>query len=240
MNVDDDMIAGAFADFIAQRVRSLSLLAYNDDFGRGAITAYRPRLTARGVRIASIDVFDRGTPDYRPLLSRVKQRNPEGILLVTTASDAMVFVRQFYELGMSQKVFSRGDIGSPEFVRSIKDTPKLAEGWVEATVWAQGIDSIYEQRYAARWNTAPVSHGALAYYAVRYVLAAGIEQAIRDTGQVTREGLRDALHRISIQTPIGRIQFDAHNQAYPYVYVIEIRGGEVKILRSLRVVPPKP
>jgi len=237
MNVDDNMIADVFATFISQRVRSLSILAYNDDFGRGAAEAYTPRLQARRVRVLTTDFFERGAPDYRPVLSRVKRANPQGILLIVTAADAMVFARQFHELGMTQQVFSRGDIGSPEFIASIKDSPQIVEGWVDATLWAQGIDPVYEQRYRARWNDEPISHGALGYYAVRYVLATAIERTLRDTGQVTREGVRDALRRISVSTPIGRIAFDDHNQAYPNLYIIQLRGGAVKILRAARVAP---
>ncbi len=238
MNVDDNMIADVFANFIAQRARSISILAYNDDFGRGAAAAYVPRLTSRRVRVITTDFFARGTPDYRPLLSRVRRAAPDGVLLIVTAADAMVFARQFHELGMTQKVFSRGDIGSPEFVASIKDRPEIVDGWVDATLWAQGVDPSYEQRYRARWNSEPISHGALGYYAVRYVLAEAVDRSIRDTGQVTREGLRDALRKISVRTPIGTIAFDDHNQAYPNLYIIELRGGAVRILRAARTSAP--
>ncbi|MDR7574077.1 MAG: ABC transporter substrate-binding protein [Armatimonadota bacterium] len=238
MNLDDDMIADVYSGFIAQRVRSLSILAYSDDFGRGAAAAYRPRLASRGVRVISEDFFDRGTPDYRPLLSRVKRLNPEGILLVMTAGDAMVFVRQFAELGMTQKIFSRGDIASPEFVSSIKDSPQIAEGWMEATFWAEGVDPFYERRYRARWNSEPIIHGAMAYYALRYILAAAFDDAAR-AGRIDRETVRQGLSRIAVATPIGTIRFDDHNQAYPNLYIIEIRGGRVVVLRTLRVTPQR-
>jgi branched-chain amino acid transport system substrate-binding protein len=239
MNLDDEMIADVYAAFIAQRVRSVSILAYSDDFGRGAAAAYRPRLATRGVRVVSEDFFDRGIPDYRPLLSRVKRLNPEGILLVMTAGDAMVFVRQFAELGMTQKVFSRGDIASPEFVASIKDSPQIAEGWMEATLWAEGIDPFYERRYRARWNSDPIIHGAMAYYALRYVLAAAFEDAAARQGRIDRDTVRQSLSRVNVSTPIGTIWFDDHNQAYPNLYIIEIRSGRVVILRSLRVSAPR-
>ncbi len=239
MNLDDEMIADVYSAFIAQRVRTISVLAYSDDFGRGAAAAYRPRLAARGVRVVSEDFFDRGLPDYRPLLSRVKRLNPQGILLVVTAGDAMVFVRQFAELGMTQKVFSRGDIASPEFVASIQDAPQIAEGWMEATLWAQGVDTFYEQRYRTRWTSEPIIHGAMAYYAVRHILAAAFEDAAARGGRIDRETVRQSLGRISVPTPIGTIRFDAHNQAYPNLYIVEIRGGRVVILRSLRVSPPQ-
>jgi branched-chain amino acid transport system substrate-binding protein len=238
MNIDDDMIAETFAQFVAQRVHSISILAYNDDFGRGATEAYSKRLPAMGVRILSTDLFAPGTPDYRPLLSRVKQRNPESILLISNAGDTMVFVRQFHELGLTQKVFARGDLGSPEFLASIKDAPNLADGWIEASFWSQGLDPTYENRYQARWNTPPGFHGTMGYYAIKYVLPAVVHQAIKDTGQVTREGVRDALHKISAQTPIGRVTFDNHNQAYTNLFLIEVRGGKALILRTLKVSPP--
>ena len=39
INIDDTMIARSYATFVAQRAKSLAVLAYNDDFGRGAVQA---------------------------------------------------------------------------------------------------------------------------------------------------------------------------------------------------------
>jgi branched-chain amino acid transport system substrate-binding protein len=233
MNLDDTMIATIYSTFIAQRAKRLAILAYNDDFGRGAADAYGAALRKLGVQVTTTDFFPRGAPDYRPLISRVRRAAPEGVIFVATATDAAVFARQLREVGWQPKVFARGDIASPEFLRAIGDDPSLAEGWTDATLWAPTVDAVFVQQYTARWNTPAVSHGALGYHAVK-VLAAAMARAAQDTGSVTRQSLRDALTKVAVPTPIGVIRFDAHNQAYPNLFIVQIRRGEATVLRVVR------
>jgi hypothetical protein len=81
-----------------------------------------------------------------------------------------------------------------------------------------------------------VTHGALGYHAVKSVLAAAIARAAADGGgKVTRQGLRDALTKIEVSTPIGTIRFDDHNQAYPNLFIVQIQGGKTHVLRQMSV-----
>jgi branched-chain amino acid transport system substrate-binding protein len=240
INIDDTMIARAYAAFVAQRAKSLAILAYNDDFGRGAVKAYEPVLEELGVRVTGTEFFARGNADYRPLLTRLRPENPDGILYIATATDAAVFARQLREVGWKAPVFTRSDIASPEFLRAIQDDPSLAEGWTDGTLWAPDVDADFVRRYEERWGSAAVTHGALGYHAVKSVLAAGIARAAADGGgKVTRQGLRDALAKIEVATPIGTIRFDEHNQAYPNLFIVQIQGGKTRVLREMAVARPR-
>jgi branched-chain amino acid transport system substrate-binding protein len=238
LNIDDTLIAQTYAGFIAQGVRSVAVLAYNDDYGRGAAAAYQPLLEKLQVKVTSTDFFPRGTADYRPLLTRVRQASPEGVLYVGTATDAAVFARQLREVGWKPQVFCRGDIASPEFLRAVGDDPSLVEGWTDATLWAPSADEAFVARYTARWSSPAVSHGAMGYHAVKDVLAAAIARAQADAGKVTRESLRDALGKISVETTLGTIRFDDHNQAYPNLFIVQMQQGQAKVLRAIAPTPP--
>lgn len=233
MNLDDTMIARVYSTFISQRARRLAILAYNDDFGRGAAEAYQSALMQLRVTVTTTDFFPRGTPDYRPLISRVRRSSPDAVIFVATATDAAVFARQLREVGWRPMVFARGDIASPEFLRALGNDPSLAEGWTDATLWAPTVDAVFVQQYNARWNTPAVSHGAMGYHAVK-VLAAAMARAAQDTGSVARQSLRDALTKVSVQTPVGVIDFDEHNQAYPNLFIVQITGGDTRVLRVIR------
>jgi branched-chain amino acid transport system substrate-binding protein len=237
LNLDDTMMAQTYAAFVGQRVKSLAILAYNDDFGRGAAAAYEPLFAKLGVRVTSTDFFARGLADYRPLLTRARQAGPEGVLYVGTATDAAVFGRQLREVGWKPQVFCRGDIASPEFLRAIGDDPSLAEGWTDASLWAPSVDEAFVARYTARWNSPAVAHGAMGYHVVKDILPAAIARAQADAGSVTRQSLRDALAKISVKTSIGTIRFDEHNQAYPNLFIVHFQGGEARILREMPAVP---
>src|SRR4030095_8707976 len=122
------MIENQFAKYMSRQAKTVSIFAQNDDFGRGAATAYDAAFKKVGIKLASTEFFDRGQADYRPLLTRLKRTNPEAILLVMLASAGSVFMRQYRELGLAQKLYARGSLATVEFLGLIKDNPAIGDG----------------------------------------------------------------------------------------------------------------
>src|SRR6266446_3177970 len=133
VNPDDVMLANQFAKFIVQSTKTVSIFAQNDDFGRGAAAAYDAAFKKVGITLLSTEFFDRGQADYRPVLTRVKRANPEAVLLVMLASEGSVFMRQFREIGLTQRLYARGSMATVEFLYQVRDSPNIADGLVEAT-----------------------------------------------------------------------------------------------------------
>jgi branched-chain amino acid transport system substrate-binding protein len=218
--------------------KSVSIFAQNDDFGRGAATAYDAAFKKVGIKLVSTEFFDRGQADYRPVLTRVKRANPDAVLLVMLASEGSVFMRQFRELGLTQKLFARGSMATVEFLFQVRDTPNIADGLVEATYWTPALDPEWEKRWLERWKVPVRIHGSLAAIAFRYAVAPAIEQAIKKTGHADRKSIRDALESVdSPDTPVGRVKFDETHQAFINMLIVEIRGGQLKVLDKIAIQP---
>jgi branched-chain amino acid transport system substrate-binding protein len=238
VNPDDVMLAGQFAKYMSQQVKSVSIFAQNDDFGRGAAAAYDVAFKKNGIKLVSTEFFDRGQADYRPVLTRVKRANPEAVLLVMLASEGSVFMRQFRELGLTQKLYARGSMATVEFLYQVRDTPSIGDGLVEATYWTAALDPDWEKRWLERFKVPVRIHGSLAAIAFRYAVAPAIEQAIKKTGRADRKSIRDALEGVDVpDTPVGRIKFDETHQAFINMLLVEIRGGQLKILEKIAIQP---
>lgn len=239
VNPDDVMLAGQFAKFMAQSsTKTVSIFAQNDDFGRGAAAAYDVAFKKNGIKLVSTEFFDRGQADYRPVLTRVKRANPEAVLLVMLASEGSVFMRQFREVGLTQKLYARGSMATVEFLYQVKDSPSIADGLVEATYWTPALDPAWEKQWLERWKVPVRVHGSLAAIAFRYAVAPAIEQAIKKTGRADRKAIRDALEEIDIpNTPVGRIKFDDTHQAFINMLLVEISGGQLKVLEKIPIQP---
>ena len=77
----------------------------------------------------------------------------------------------------------------------------------------------------------------MAYYGMKLVLADAIERAIAKNGDVTRDGIREALTTTDLKgTPIGDITFDDHHQAYPFLTLDTIKDGKITLLKTLPAV----
>jgi len=238
VNIDDLMMANAFAKYIAKNARTVSIVAQNDDFGRGAATAYDAAFKKSGVKLVSTEFFDRGQSDYRPLLTRLKRSHPESLLLVMLANEGSVFMRQYRELGLNQKIYARGSLATAEFLGQVTDNPSIGDGIVEASYWTAALDPEWEKRWLERWKTPVRIHGSLAALAFKYAVVPAIEQAIRTTGRADRKSIRDALTQIDVKdTPIGPIKFDEYHQAWINMILIEMRGGQLKIIEKITTSP---
>jgi branched-chain amino acid transport system substrate-binding protein len=238
VNPDDVMLANQFAKHIAQSTKTVSIFAQNDDFGRGAATAYDAAFKANGIKLVSTEFFDRGQADYRPVLTRVKRANPEAVLLVMLASEGSVFMRQFREVGLTQKLYARGSMATVEFLYQVKDSPNIADGLIEATYWTPALDPAWEKQWLERWKVPVRVHGSLAAIAFRYALVPALEQAIKKTGRTDRKAIRDALEDVDVaSTPVGRIKFDDTHQAFINMLLVEIHGGQLRILEKIAIQP---
>jgi len=237
-NVDDRIMAQTYAKYIRDAgIRTIALMGIDNDFGRGAIQVYQGQFRTLGVTVANIETFPFGAPDYRPLLSRIKRDNADAILMVILAPDAAVMIRQYHELGMKQRLFARGNVGSNEFLEAIKDNPKLGDGIVEATLWTPGTDPELDKLWERRWGGKPTTHGAMAYYGIQ-ILAEAVKIAVK-SGPITRRSIRDALEKVDMVIPaMGRVKFDDHHQAYTNMVIHEIKDGKISLKAKVQTGPP--
>jgi ABC-type branched-subunit amino acid transport system substrate-binding protein len=143
-------------------------------------------------------------------------------------------MRGYGELGLTQKIYSRGALVSNEFMDRIKDNPKLAEGIVEATVWTSGEDPDTEGAYLKRYGETPVIHGVMAYYAFQTVA-----QALKlSNGDDSPSAIQAALKKVDYQQPgLGHISFDDHDQAYPNMSLATWKNAQIVLLKTIPTHP---
>ena len=237
--LDDEIMAYTFARYIArQGVKTSSVFAMNNDFGRGAAAAYEAAFKKVGITLVSTEFFDPGQPDYRPVLTRLKRANPETILAVILASDGAPFMRQYRELGLTQRIYSRGSLASAEFLHQVRDNPKIGDGVVEAGYWVTGLDPDWDKKWTERYKVPPRIHGSLAAITLKWAVVPAIEIALKKQGRADRQAIRAALKEVDVKdSPLGPIKFDDNHQAWINMILLEMRDGQLRILEKLPTSP---
>jgi branched-chain amino acid transport system substrate-binding protein len=237
--LDDEIMAHTFARYMAKKgVKSSSILAMNNDFGRGAANAYDAAFKKSDIKLLSTEFFDPGQPDYRPVLTRLKRAGAETILGVILASDGAPFLRQYRELGLTQKVYSRGSLASAEFLHQVRDNPKIGDGVVEAGYWVTGLDPEWDRKWQEKHNIPPRIHGSLAAITLKWAVVPALEIALKKHGKVDRATIREALTQVDVKdSPLGPIKFDANHQAWINMILLEMQDGKLRILEKLPTSP---
>lgn len=216
INPDDLIMAQGYAEYIVDEtgVESISLIAENTDFGRGAMDAYKPIFESLGVDIVTEDYFDLGTADFRPALTSVRASGSGVSFVVMTENDCAAFMRQYREVGVESPVYSRGACTSPLFLELTGDDPAIADGIVEFAFFSELQDPDLATHFEEYWDSPLTGHRMGGYYAMYYTLAPAIEKVVADGDEINPETIRAALETLDIETPAGTIAFDDHNQAY--------------------------
>jgi branched-chain amino acid transport system substrate-binding protein len=210
----------------------------------------KERLESRGVRVAAFENFQTGTPDFLPLLARIRSSGARLLLMDGFFADHLALLRQV-----------RGAAGDPlpvvgafgmEFPDLIRRLGPLAEGAMGVIAWEPGISlsgdlegsRAYETGFAKHFGRPPAPLTMYGYTAARAVLAA-LKEASRGPAAVDREAVRGALSRTDLRLPLERLQFDEHGDPMHYrVGIFQIQNGKHVLVyprdrATGRIIPPK-
>ncbi len=176
----DDLIMGSgFAQYIKdQGVSSVSFVADDNAFGRGAGGVYTDVFNRIGVDVKTEDYFDPATADFRPALTKIKGAASDALLIVMTEQSCATLMRQFREAGLDMKVFSRGACTSGVFNDMTKDDPAIGEGIVEFSFFNEGQDPEFDQHFLDYYKEPTSGHRMAGYYIMYHTIAPAIKSLI--------------------------------------------------------------
>jgi len=200
----------------------------------------KERLEARGVRVSAFESFQTGTPDFIPLLARVKSRGTQLLLMDEFFADNLVLLRQIH--GPTGPALAVVGAFGMEFPALIKQLGPLGEGAMGAIAWEPGMSlsgdlegsRAYEAGFANRFDHPPAPLSMYGYTATRAVLAA-LEKASDRSFAPEREAVRDALAKTDLKLPLEHLRFDEHGDPLHYeVGIFQIQKGTARPSLSAR------
>ena len=196
----------------------------------------KERLESRGVRVTAFESFQTGTPDFLPLLSRVRSSGAKLLLMDGFFADDLVLLRQIH--GSSGSTLAVVGAFGMEFPALVKQLGPLGEGAMGAIVWEPGMSlsgdlegsRAYEAGFAREFQHPPAPLSMYGYTATRAVLAA-LEKAARPGVPPERVAVRDAIRETDILLPLERLKFDEFGDPLFYqVGIFQIQGGRHVLL----------
>jgi branched-chain amino acid transport system substrate-binding protein len=228
--------------FRDNKVKTVAMIAGTGAFEKSVAEAALGFAKQYGIQMVEDQRYDQGLTDFRPVLNRIKTRNPDAVMMVSYAADSVTLMRQAREVGVKPRLFAGGAAGFalPDF---IKDAGAAAENVVSATAWIPelrypGTQKLRIDLVRALNGAEPSYHAAQAYAGV---IAAA--DAIKRAGSTDREKVRAALNTTNIQTAFGPIvftDFDGFkNQNNISMVAEQVQGGRFVPIYP-RTVIPKP
>jgi branched-chain amino acid transport system substrate-binding protein len=196
----------------------------------------KERLEKNGIRVTAFESFQTGTPDFIPLLARIKASGAQLLLMDGFFADNLVLLRQVS--GPTSPGFAVVGAFGMEFPALIAQLGPLAEGAIGAIVWEPGMSlsgdlegsRAYEAGFTRELKHPPAPLSMYGYAAARAVLAA-LEKASGPSSPPERDAVRDALRGTDLLLPLERLQFDEHGDPQRYeVGIFQIQNGRHVLL----------
>jgi ABC-type branched-subunit amino acid transport system substrate-binding protein len=199
----------------------VAVLRENNRYGRVGTAEFKDAMKRLGAPIVLEMRYERGDTTFTAQLDRIRQTDPEAVLLWGDAEETGVIVRQMREMGMHQAVFGSDRIVSDEFLRI---AGRAAEGVVATYPYNPTLDDPilkdFNRRYRERFDEEAESYAAHAYDGMKIMI-----EAVRRAG-LNRVRIRDELTSLrSYRGVTGEIILDERWDDIGSIWMVEVRDG---------------
>lgn len=200
----------SFVSGVATDIQTVAILHANSLKHAADARRFFKMAGERGLKTVIREGFDASAVDFRPLLTRVKVKNPDLIYVAAdNAKGAALLVRQSRDLKLNPKLFVGGGNGfvQPDFAAR---AGQVSDHIVCTAIWTPTVPyrgaGAFNEKFSARYKTPPEHHGAEAYAGVS-VIADALKR-IRVAGP---KNVRDALAKTNLMTVLGPVKFISYN-----------------------------
>lgn len=226
--------AGAIESMLTEVVhpKTIAILHENSLFGTSGAKSFEETCKKLGYKVLLKEGYEAGGIDFKPILVKVRQLNPDVLYMVSYIMDASLLMKQAKELKLTPKMFIGGAAGFtlPEFS---KNAGIASEKVVSATLWHQILRypeaMPYFNKYVKKFQQDTEYHGAEAY-AAAYVIADVLKRA----KSYSSADIKEALAATDMMTAFGPVKFISYgkmkNQNKLSTYVVQWIDGKLELV----------
>jgi branched-chain amino acid transport system substrate-binding protein len=186
--------------------KTIAFIYEATDFGTSVATMGKDYATKKGLKVVADESYQKGAPDYRSTLTKIKSFNPDLVFMVSYVADAVLLMRQSREVGLKPQAFLGGGAGfdTAQFQNEhdISNYVFSVTQWTPDTGWPGAAD--FAKRYEARFSKRPTYHAATAYEAMM-IMGDVVQKAGGD-----RKKIREALATGSWNGIMGQTKFETY------------------------------
>lgn len=211
--------------FKVKKFSRVAVIRVNNRYGRVGILHFTRSSTRIGFPLVIEERFSDRETNFRVQLARIKETNPDAIMIWGNAKESALILQQIRELGMNQPVYGSDRMVSPEF---LKIAGKLAEGIVTTCQYNPDSDNpklmAFKAAYVKRFSQDPDVFAAFAYDGMNITIAS-IEKAGLNRALI-RDVLTDLKTFQGYEGVTGKMVFDkTWNNVRP-IFMAEVRNGK--------------
>lgn len=214
--------------------QTIAFIYESTDFGTSVSQQGKDYAVKKGLKVVADEAYQKGAPDYRSTLTKVKAQNPDLVFMVSYVADAILLMRQSREVGLKPQAFLGGGAGFD--TTQFQGEKDISTNVFSVTQWNGEMgtpgSADFETRYQAKFGKRPPYHAATGY-ASMMIIGDIVAKAGGD-----RKKIKDALESGTWNGLMGEVKFEDYegftNQNKHVMPVVQYQGG-----KSVTVYPPQ-
>lgn len=222
---------------------SVALLYADDAFDVSVAKGTRPLLKSAGLNVVMDERYSTNATDFNSLLSQIKSKKVDAVLVAGHETEILNFVRQAKSLAVAPKMYSfTVGVPSEDFRKALGADANYAFGmtaWLPSTALKDrwfGDAEQFAHAYKAKYGYDPDYHAASGVADVEALV-----QAMESADSLNPQKVRDALAKTHFDSLYGPVAFNAHGQIDLPQAVIQVQGDKLVEVYGAKgfVTPPK-
>ncbi|CAM5379615.1 amino acid ABC transporter substrate-binding protein [Eoetvoesiella caeni] len=209
--------------------KTAALLYADDSFDVSVANGTRPKLKSAGLQIVMDERYSTNASDFNTLLSQIKSKNVDVVLVAGHETEILNFVRQAKSLAVAPKLYSfTVGVPSEDFRKALGKDADYAFGM---TAWLPSAD--LKDRWFGDAQQFAQAYRAKYGYDLDYHAASGaadvetLVQAMENAGSTDPKKVRDELAKIKFDSLYGPIAFAANGQIDLPQDVVQVQGDKL-------------
>lgn len=207
----DDVSGHLAASFLQDKLglTKVALLHDKGDYGRGFVNYAKEVLAAGGkVNVVLEEGITPGAVDYGAVLQKVRQSGAEAIIFGGYHPEASKLVQQMRKKRIKLPFISDDGVKDAQFIKVAGPDAEgvYATGPTDVSKLPLNIEA--HENHKKRFGAEPG-----AFYDNAYAATIALLTAIQNAGSMDSEKIMEALRNHEVETPLGKIKFNAQGDA---------------------------
>jgi len=190
-NRDQVAFIKSLAEQTGTDVKTWAIVYESSSWGQGALTALQKYIPEAGMEIVLEEPYNTGTTDLTPVVLKVKEKNPDVVLMVAYVSEAALMTNGFIEQGVMPKAYiaTSGGFADPTYFDLTGDN---CEYFFDISTWEPDVNRPFSaetnEKFKEKYGYGMNAEAVKAYSAM-YIIADALERA----GTTDADAICDAL-----------------------------------------------
>ncbi len=222
--------AMAYTMFLEQfkdDIKKIAILYVQTDFTVANAKWNKQYVEERGIgEVVIYEGYPFGVKDLKGLLLKVKEANPDAIIVHSYPADAILITAQMKELNINPKIFMLG-VGGQILAFEQKFDNRTKEGILTINNWHPDFypeaKELY-QLYIKKYGHNPPSHAL----GLAWLSCITLQQAIEKAGTLDPEKVQKVLATETFSTPFGEVKFENQVNSKSLIVIEQWQNGKLE------------